>query len=193
MKALKKYDIEIFKLNNGKHEYNFEINQEFFEIFESNLVEKGKGKIHIEVDKSETMLNMLVQGEGTVELECDRSLEMFDNPFDINEKIIFKYGEETAELNDNLYVIEKNTQKLNIAQILYDLIGLSIPMKKIHPKFREEDDDIEGEIIEGKLIYSSLDIVDDEIDENLLNESENEDTTDPRWDILKKLKDNNNN
>jgi uncharacterized protein len=196
MKIYKKYDIDIFMLNNGTHEYEFEINKEFFELFENSLLENGSGKVQVELDKSETMIQMKIHSKGEVELICDRTLENFDEPFEISSKVIFKYGEENMEIDDDIYMIEKNTQKINIAQIIYDYISLTIPMKKLHPSLRDEEDDLNEEnYIEGKLVYSSTDPVDEESADNLLNkeESDKNEDIDPRWNVLKKLKDNNNN
>jgi uncharacterized metal-binding protein YceD (DUF177 family) len=72
---------------------------------------------------------------------------------------------------------------LNVAQHVYDFINLAIPMKKIHPRFQEEEEDEDDEI-EVKLIYSSTP------EEDELKEEDEQ--VDPRWNILKNLKNNNN-
>lgn len=192
MKALKRYDIDIFMLSNEKHEYEMEVDEEFFDIFEDSFVDKGKGKIKIELDKSEMMIQVLIKGKGDIELVCDRSLDNFDHPFDFAEKIIFKYGEEADEIDDGLYIITKGTQKINLAKEIYDYIGLSIPMKKLHPRFQEEEYESDHEV-EGKLVYTSIDSIDEENSDKHLNIEEESEDVDPRWNILKKLKDNNNN
>lgn len=193
MKALRKYDIDIFMLSNEKHEYEMEVDKEFFELFEDSFVEKGKGKVHVELDKTETMIQVVLTGKGDIELVCDRSLENFDHPFDFSEKIIFKYGEEADEIDDGLYIITKGTQKINLAKEIYDYIGLSIPMKKLHPRFQNEEGVETDHEIEGKLVYTSIDTIDDENSDKHLNIKEESEDIDPRWNILKKLKDNNNN
>ncbi len=88
----------------------------------------------------------------------------------------FKYGEEFKELSEEIIQIPFDTQKLNVAQYIYEFIGVQVPMKKLHPKFRKEEED-EDDDTNTKLIYKS-DLLEDEDTFN----------TDPRWDALKKIK-----
>ena len=122
------------------------------------------------------MIQMFFHVEGTVELTCDRSLELFDHPVSFETKMIFKYGDEEKELSEDVMVILKDTQTINIADLLYEFIGLEVPMKKLHPKFQEENDNAEEMI----MIYSSA--------EEGEEDEQNEEIIDPRWAALKNLK-----
>ena len=112
---------------------------------------------------------------------CDRSLECFDYNIDINEQVIFKYGEDEMELENNIYVITGSTQRLRLGQIIYELITVAIPMRKLHPRFAEED--LERD---DGLYYSSYEKSGTDRSQNKTDR----DSTDPRWDALKKLRDN---
>lgn len=180
MRARKKYDIHIYKLSNGVHEYQFEIGKEFFEMFDGDLVENGQLNAVVSLNKSDSMIQVDFNIEGSLELECDRSLEKFDFPIRIDQNMIYKYGEEDKELSEDVFVIEKNTQTLNVAGIMYEFIGLEIPMKKLHPKFQEEED--EDDESEGSMIYTS------EAEEDI---EQKEEDIDPRWAALKNLKNKN--
>jgi len=170
MKALKKYKIEIFGLKNGTHQIDISFDEEFFAEFENSLISKGKGTCDLELVKSDSMLTLIFNIEGSIELECDRSLELFDYPIAVEKSLIYKYGEEEQELSEDVYVIPKGTQEINIATFLYEMITLEIPMKKLHPKFQGDDK-------EDEVIFSS-----DEKEEEKSNK------VDPRWEALKKLK-----
>ena len=113
--------------------------------------------------------------KGEAKLICDRSLEPFDFPVDIDSRIMFKYGEEEAELSDEIIIISRDRVSLELGQYMYEFISLSIPIKKVHPKFQDGEDDEDDN--EGKLIYTSE-----------TESSEEEKEVDPRWEILKKLK-----
>lgn len=180
MRARKKYDIHIYKLSNGVHEYQFEIGKEFFEMFDGDLVENGQLNAVVSLNKSDSMIQVDYNIEGSLELECDRSLEKFDFHIHIDQNMIYKYGEEDKELSEDVFVIEKNTQTLNVAGIMYEFIGLEIPMKKLHPKFQEEED--EDDESEGSMIYTS------EAEEDI---EQKEEDIDPRWAALKNLKNKN--
>jgi uncharacterized protein len=179
MKAKRDFDIDIYKLNAQKHNFEYDIDSSFFEDFENSIVEKGKLKVKLSLEKSETFIQSYFHIDGIVELICDRSLEHYDFHIDQNNKLIFKYAEEFNEITDEIVTIPKDSQKLNMAQYIYEFIGLAIPMKKLHPKFATQDDQEDADTI---LIYTTG----TEIPENEKEE------TDPRWDILNKLKNNNN-
>ena len=115
------------------------------------------------------MITLNLKIEGSIELTCDRSLELFDHPIHITKEIIFKYGDEEKELSEDVFVILKSEQEINITSFLYELIMLEVPMKRLHPKFQDESD-------EDEMVYESN------------NDNSQEDAVDPRWEALKKLK-----
>ena len=120
------------------------------------------------------MIQMTFCAEGVVELTCDRSLDLFDYPLELKRDMIYKYGEDEKELSEDVYVIFKETQTINVASILLEFIGLEVPMKKLHPRF-EVDDDSDEEL---EMIYSS---------EKDTEEGQDEEQIDPRWAALKDL------
>jgi len=177
VKKIKEYDINLVNLKDKIHEYDFSLDNDFFALFEQNLVNGGSLSAHVVLDKSPLLLNFEFYIQGTVNLICDRSLENFDYPVEIKENLLVKYGDREIELDDNVLEIPQNTQNLNIAQHLFDYIGLAIPMKKLHPRF-EVDDNTDDDI----LIYSTAQnqtIAD--------GESNPEEVVDPRWEILKNI------
>ncbi|WP_018478295.1 YceD family protein [Pontibacter roseus] len=179
MKKLRDYEIGIDKLSNKKHAYEFEMDDSFFALFEQEIILGGKLLAKVELDKTESLLTLHFDIKGHVRLTCDRSLEEFDQPVDVEETMRIKYGPENAELDDDMWQITPDTQVLNVAQHLYDYVGLSLPMKKLHPRFLQEaDEDNEQDI----LIYSSRKSGGSESDDD-----GDDDDTDPRWDALKNL------
>ncbi|MBC6365970.1 DUF177 domain-containing protein [Algoriphagus sp. AK58] len=189
MKFWKTFDIEVIKFKEGQHEIDFEIGDDFFQSFEDNeILEKGKLTVRVIMEKGVNLIELTFLINGTVELTCDRSLEVFDHPLNISEKMIYKYGSEEQEIDENVYMITRDTPSINVAQLIYEFILLALPAKKIHPDYRNELDDEEDYDTEGGYIY-------------LDNESENEVFTkddgpkdeeskpiDPRWEKLLKLK-----
>lgn len=171
------YNIDIYKLPNKVYQYQHQIDQNFFKYFENSLVEQGSLLSEVTLDKQETLITIDFHITGTVELECDRSLEKFDYPIAVHEKLLFQYGAEEQELTEEIVIITRNTQTINVAQYIYEFIGLAIPMKKIHPKYAKDD----NPFLEGEIVYTSNHTQDQEDDSS-------DDQIDPRWDILKKLK-----
>ena len=188
MKFWKAFDIEVIKFKEGRHEFEFEIEDEFFRNFEENeILDKGKLTVRVILDKGANLIELNFIIDGTVQLTCDRSLEVFDYPLHIREKMIYKFGSEVKEIDENVAMITRDTPAINVAQLLYEYILLALPAKKIHPDYRNELDDEEDYDTEGGFVY-----VDREAFENKLEEEDETEITtpvDPRWEQLLKLKD----
>jgi len=176
MKSLKNFDVEIFRLSDGNHEFDYELNDSFFASIEGSFIEKGNLKVKVTIEKSERLLLTRFNIKGDVELTCDRSLDNYNHIIDNENELVFKFGDEFQEVSEDVIIIPHDTQKLNLAQYIYEYIGLAIPMKKLHPRFQnEEEEDDETEV---KLVYRSDEEKNKEVD----------DAADPRWNALKDLK-----
>ena len=176
--ALGAFSINIVGLSNKQHHFHFEFGDEFFKKYGSDPVSEGTFVVELSLDKRETFLDAEFKIKGTARLICDRSLEPFDFPIEITRKIVFKYGDKDEEVTDEIMIIHRETATLELGQYIYEFIALAIPLKKLHPKFKDEEEEDE-DLSTGKIVYSS----EPEGDKN-----KNEDEVDPRWNILKKLK-----
>lgn len=178
MNELRKYDINIYGLENKRYEFDFESGDAFFDALEQNLIRKGTFTTHLTLNKSETMIRLDFHIKGDVEQVCDRSLDEYNQPVDIENRMLLKFSDHNEELTDEIELIERNTATVNVARYIFEFIGLSLPMKRIHPRLRTEDDDDDES--EGKLIYKS----EPEPDED------GSPVLDPRWEALRRLNDN---
>lgn len=176
MEKLTEFDIQIYKLSNKLHEYEYTVNDSFFAIFEGEIVESGNFSIKIALDKRENLIEANIYFDGYINLVCDRSLKDFKQPCSLEKKVLFKYGEEEVELEEDVFVITKNTQSINLAHFIYETIALEVPLKKIHPDEQLDDEDT------NEYIY---------IDDSLDSEEEDSEVADPRWEALKNLKNDN--
>ena len=175
MDRLRNYDVSFSGLKNGKHQFQFEIDQAFFKLFDTEQ-EFTNPKITATVllNKHSTFLEFWISTSGTVELICDITNEAFDHPIENEIKILVKFGEEFDDSDEEVITIPANDHAFNVAQLIYEDVVLSIPMKKISPNVDEKD----LEILEK---FSPKE---EETDED-------EHEGDPRWDALRKLKDKN--
>ncbi|GAB4019566.1 YceD family protein [Spirosoma koreense] len=181
MNVLRAYDIHIVGLENKRYAYDFISDDAFFAAMEQDLIAKGNVQTHLVLDKSETMIRLDFQISGSVEQTCDRSLDEYDEPVDIQQTMLLKFSDHNEELSDEIELIERNTATINVARYIFEFIGLSLPMKRLHPRFRDEDEEDDGNP-NGKLVYRS----DAEADEA----GEDQADIDPRWAALRKLNDN---
>jgi uncharacterized metal-binding protein YceD (DUF177 family) len=103
---------------------------------------------------------------------CDVSLESYRESLTCQKKHIVKFGLTSEELSDEISTIDMGMQILNVSGYIYEFVSLEIPMKKVHPTIRDQE--------RADLVYK------DEV--HSLNDQEQENTIDPRWEELKKIK-----
>lgn len=167
------YSVNIVGLSNKEHHFFYEFGSEFFRKYGTDLLAEGTFRADVLLNKHETFIEVEFKIKGIARLTCDRSLEPFDYPIETENKIVFKYGEEYQEMTDEIVVIPRDTASLELGQYIYEFISLAVPLKKLHPRFQDENDDVEG-----KIVYSS----------EASDKKKDEEEIDPRWNILKKLK-----
>ena len=142
------------------------------------------------------MFEMNFQMEGVVMVPCDRCLDDMELPIDTHNRLVVKFGKEYAEESDEVVVIPEEEGAINLAWFLYEFIALAIPMKHVHAPGKC------NKAMSSKLKKHTARSADDseeefeeEVgDEGITMEDEvNVDTSDPRWDALKGLIENDNN
>jgi uncharacterized protein len=177
LKPLKQFSIPFTGLKIGKHQFDFEIDNSFFDAFEYSLVKKGDLKVVVELDKQETMLILQFQIDGTIELDCDKCLSFFNAPISVSERQIVKFAEDDLESDDlEIIILNKRESEIDVSGMIYEFITVSVPYIKVC----EENGD--GAQCDQEMIarLESLSIA---------NKEEEEKTNDdPRWAALKKLK-----
>ena len=172
--SLSKYDIQFSGLSIGKHQFEFEIDDAFFLNFEHAIIEHGKIKITVILDKQTKMLQLDFLIRGTIELECDRCAGNFDFTLDLTEHLIIKFGDLVKEEDIDILMIPHTADRINIAQQLYEYICLAKPMHCEHPLDKKGKSTCDPKML--KLLQSF------EGDKKQNPES------DHRWDALLKLK-----
>ncbi|AQG82645.1 YceD family protein [Spirosoma montaniterrae] len=183
MNALRAYNIHIAGLENKQYDYSFESGDAFFAALEQDLIEKGNVHTRLTLDKSETMIRLDFHITGTVEQTCDRSLDLYDEPIDTRQMMLLKFSDHNEELSDEIELIERNTATINVARYIFEFIGLSLPMKRLHPRFRDDEAEFDNDEQNGRVVYSSGGSLDD------VNDDKSQEA-DPRWAALRKLSDN---
>ena len=171
MKSISVHKIEFAGLKVGKHQFSFELNKEFFENFSFFDFNNISLKVDIDLTKKSNLLELNFYAKGSVNVNCDMTNEPFDMPFDKEDFLVVKFGQEYNDEDNEILVLPFGEHKIILDQYLYELVILSLPRKRVHPGV--EDGTLESEIIE---------ILDELKPSGLGLES------DPRWDKLKKIK-----
>jgi uncharacterized protein len=155
LKDLRAFEIDIVSLKNGKdYPFEFNVGDDFFAYFATELVQKGACVAKVTVNRGASMLTATFHLSGAVELVCDRSLEPFLHPIEHEHVMYFKLGDQDGDDSDDVVVISRATQGLNVGKYIFEFIGLEIPFRKIHPSFAQADEEL-ADAPEGELVYTS--------------------------------------
>lgn len=176
MKHLKQYRIPFSGFAAGKHDFEFEVDDKFFDCFEHSLVKQGQLTAAVKLEKLETMLIADFDIKGSIRLTCDVCLSEFDAPLHFQERLFVKFVEEDwGELTEEVIILNKNDHELDITNFLYEYINVQVPY---FSKCTEQGVDIECD--PEMLARLSNDETSSEDNENI----------DPRWAALKNIKNN---
>jgi uncharacterized metal-binding protein YceD (DUF177 family) len=177
MPGRRDYIIQFAGLGLGKHDYEFEVKDEFFDDLDYSEIKQGSVAVKLELLKQSQMMVLEFNIGGTVKAECDLCTGEFDLGIDGQYRLIVKVGgHETGDEDDDIITIAANEHELDISQYIYEYIILSLPIKRVHPA------DDKGNSTCDKEVLKKL--------ENFLveEEKEEEEKTDPRWNGLKNIK-----
>ncbi len=175
MKKLKEFIIQFIGLKQGEHNFDYKIDNKFFNLFEYDEFSNVNLDIKVVLNKKETLLELHFIASGTVNINCDLTNEPFDQVIENDFNLVVKFGNEYNDENEEILIIPHSEYEINISQYIYELIVLSVPFKRIHPG-----------VIDGSLNSEILKKLEELSPKSLEDKTKNEDI-DPRWNTLKKL------
>ncbi len=174
MKPMKEYAISFVGLKIGNHDFEYKIDQKFFDYFEFEDFNDVNIKVDVLLNKKSTLLELHFEISGHVNINCDVTNEPYDQNIENSFDLVVKFGQEYNDENVDILILPHGEHEINIQQYIYELIVLAVPFKRVHPGV--EDGTLSSEILE-KLEELSPKEEKEKTDEDI----------DPRWDTLKKL------
>lgn len=176
MKKLKEFFIPFSGLKLGRHEFEYTIDNTFFESFGYEEFNASSINLKVELNKMNTMMELDIKASGSVNVNCDLTSEPYNQEIESDLQLVIKFGEEYNDENDEILILPHGEYQLNIAQYVYEMLVLAVPQKRVHPG-----------VLDGTLKSEALDKLEELQPRELRESKENKENTDPRWDGLKKL------
>jgi uncharacterized metal-binding protein YceD (DUF177 family) len=162
--------IKFSGLKPGVHQYSYNIDDRFFDLFEYSEIKSGNVKVDVVFDKTTDVFILDFSFNGTVKTECDRCLEIFDMPVEGTETLYVRFGDEEAECSENEIIISENDTQIDIKQFIYEFVILLLPIRRVHP------DDEKGNSLCNKDVLDKLKLL------------QNNRTIDSPWEKLNDVK-----
>ncbi|MFV5687591.1 YceD family protein [Flavobacterium sp. ZT3R25] len=179
MSKTKEYLIPFVGLKLGKHQFEYQISNAFFEIFDYNEFQNSDIKVNVVLEKKSTMLELSLKHKGTVNVPCDLTSEDFDLPVKGKMKLIVRFGEMYNSDNEELLILPHGEFEVDIAQYIYEMIVLSVPLRRVHPGIKD------GSLNTEALTKLKELTIKEQKKEH--KQEQKEENIDPRWDKLKQL------
>ena len=164
------YNIPILGLLPGTHEYEFQIGNDFFEMFEKSLVEDGNFKVDLILEKKTDMIILDFTFSGNVGTACDRCLASINLPVEGEHQLILKYGQPKAG-DEEVVFIERDQDHYNVAEFIHEIIELGLPISNTYDCRSEENRPCDESILQ-------------KLEEQQRKEMNDEN---PLWDSLKNI------
>jgi uncharacterized metal-binding protein YceD (DUF177 family) len=135
MSSRREYEIAFVGLKPGVHEFNYEINERFFEEYGEQDFSNVRAMVKLLLEKNNSFMILRFEVGGKADLTCDRCSNSL--PFQLFDefKLMVKMAEEPELMNDqeddpDVYYIAKGESHLDVKGWIYEFVNLSIPMQK---------------------------------------------------------------
>ncbi|NOT50538.1 MAG: DUF177 domain-containing protein [Chitinophagaceae bacterium] len=179
MSRRREFEIAFIGLKPGVHEFNYKIDDKFFEAFQQQDFRNCQANVKLLLDKKSSFMQLRFEIGGTLQVTCDRCnsslpLELWDE-FTITVKMV----EEPELMNEqeddpDMYYIAQGESHFDVANWIYEFINLSLPMQKA----------CEYEKMDGPHCnFSAMDVL------KKMEPEEKENKQNPIWKGLEKFKD----
>jgi len=126
------YSIPLKGMAVGKHRFYFEIGGEFFREYESSEVIEAELSVEVDVIRSSSLMNIYGVISGRVGVECDRCLDELHLSIDAELSLIVKFAKDIDEEGDEIMVVDPSEGELDLSQLFYDTVILSLPLQRVH-------------------------------------------------------------
>ena len=185
MNMLYSYKVDLKNMRTDVSEYQFRLDNAFFEAIDDVLIRKGLVDVNLRVKKTAGAFELTFSIKGNVQIPCDRCLDDMDQAIDTVSTLKVKLGDEYED-DGELIVVPYEEGVLDFSWNLYELIALEIPIKHVH------EPGMCNVAMMGVLKQHEAVASDEDTDDDVNAQGEDrEKPVDPRWNELKKILDNN--
>lgn len=190
MSKFEQYNIVLKDITKDTLVIEYDLDEVYFKKIDSPEVQKGSVKAKVTVQKKLSTYDLNFVLDGTVIIPCDRCLDDMEQPIHYKEKLQVRFGDDFSE-EDEIVIVPEAEGAINIAWFLYEFIVLNIPIKHVHPA---------GECNKTMVVKlkKHLSRQKDDVDDDSPAEFDDDDDfssdevqTDPRWDGLPNITENN--
>jgi uncharacterized metal-binding protein YceD (DUF177 family) len=130
----REYEIAFVGLQPGSHNFEYGIDDKFFEAYQEQLFSNCNAVIKLALEKNTGFMQLRFEVDGTVSTNCDRCGNDLTVPLWDEFNIIVKLVENPETMNNeeqdpDVYYIARTESLLYMKDWLYEFINLSVPLQ----------------------------------------------------------------
>jgi uncharacterized metal-binding protein YceD (DUF177 family) len=165
----------------GTHLFKYHLNSDFFNEIESTEVRHCSVDVNFSANyESDGTFELDFDFKGELVIPCDRCLDDLTLPVETTYHLTVKQGEAYDDSRDEVLIVPADDRELDLAPIIRDTVLLTIPLKHVH-----NDGECNEEMLNKLNEHAAIEITPTD------KKEDNNPGSDPRWEALRKLKDNN--
>ncbi len=137
----------------GEHTFEYHLDETFFTSYPlSDLEGMRPATVQVLLRKTNTLMELDFSFSGIMDAICDFSGDPFELEVQNAFRIVVKFGDAFDDSDPDILVLPHGEYEVDLAQALFELVALAVPIQKIKPELRkemreelEENDDLFGE------------------------------------------------
>ena len=126
------YTIHLKGLPQGVSTEDFFADSAFLESRPTFDLSGGPVACTVRIDRVGETFDLQLTLAGSVETHCDRCLAPLEMRIDMSQHIVVKLGDQYEEVSDEEIIVPRHSPSLDCADLIYDLIVLSLPISRTH-------------------------------------------------------------
>ena len=168
---IESFKIDLKALPQGTSILEFKLDDSYFKAIDAPDIQGGELSSSLSISRTDDFFELNFHTEGIVHIPCDICLDDMEQSIETDDRLLVRFGEDYSE-DDDLVIVAENEGILDVAWFIYEFIALNIPIKHVHAP--------------GKCNPAMIEMLQEH--SAARSGEEEEDTVDPRWEALLKLK-----
>ena len=168
---IESFKIDLKALPQGTSILEFKLDDSYFKAIDAPDIQGGELSSSLSISRTDDFFELNFHTEGIVHIPCDICLDDMEQSIETDDRLLVRFGEDYSE-EDDLVIVAENEGILDVAWFIYEFIALNIPIKHVHAP--------------GKCNPAMIEMLQEH--SAARSGEEEEETVDPRWAALLKLK-----
>lgn len=152
MSIANKYIIDYQSMKNGHYALDFKVDGDLFREFESADVKGAECDVHVEMERTQSAIQLSVAITGNAIVECDRCLDDCSIPVDFEGDLTVHLSDQEGEYDGEQMWIAPGAD-LSLAQYIYESVIVSLPYSRVH-----EDGECDPDMLARFIVAKEEDI-----------------------------------